>query len=85
MGDKLQFGFEGEATMLTSKEAGSRLTTFFKSNTPSDVSPLFQGQSKDGRQYFIGILKTSTGEYRVSVYWSVSPKEQILTLDISKE
>lgn len=85
MGDKLQFGFEGEATMMTSKEAGNRLATFFKSNTPSDVSPLFQGQSKDGRQYFIGILRTPTGEYRVSVYWSVLPKEQILTFDISKE
>ena len=85
MGDKLQFGFEGEATMMSSKEAGNRLTAFFKSSLPSDVSPLFQGQSKDGRQYFIGILKTSSGEYRVSVYWSVAPKEQILTFDISKE
>jgi len=85
MGDKLQFGFEGEATMMTSKEAGNRLATFFKSNMPSDISSLFQGQSKDGRQYFIGILKTPAGEYRVSVYWTEAPKEQILTFDISKE
>jgi hypothetical protein len=85
MGDKLQFGFEGEATMMTSKEAGNRLAAFFKSNVPSDVSPLFQGQSKDGRQYFIGILKTPSGEFRVSVYWTEAPKEQILTFDITKE
>ena len=85
MGDKLQFGFEGEAAMMSSRDAGSRLTTFFKTNPPTEISPLFQGQSKDGRQYFIGILKAPTGEFRVSVYWTEQPKEQILTFDISKE
>jgi len=85
MGEKIQFGFEGEASMVTSKDAGSRLTSFFKTNVPADLSSLFQGQSKDGRQYFIGILKTSGGNYRVSVYWSEMPKEEVLSLDISKE
>jgi len=85
MGDKLQFGFEGEAAMVSGKEAELRLKTFFAANPPKDLSSLFQGQSKDGRQYFIGILKSNGGDFRVSVYWSEHPKEQILSIDISKE
>jgi hypothetical protein len=85
MGGKLQFGYEGESAMVSAQEAGARLTTFFKTNPPSDLQVLFQGQSKDGRQYFIGSLKTPGGNYRVSVYWAEAPKEQILSLDLSKE
>jgi hypothetical protein len=85
MGDKLQFGFEGEASMMGSKEAGAKLAAFFKVHPPSDLSSIFQGQSKDGRQYFIGTLKSASGDYRVSVYWAEQPREQILSIDFSKE
>ena len=85
LAEKLQFSLEGEGAMITSREAAAKLSQFFKSNMPSDLSSLFQGQSKDGRQYFIGLLKTSGGDYRISVYWSALSKDQILSLDISRE
>lgn len=85
LSEKLQFSMEGEGAMVSSREAASKLAQFFKTNPPSDLSVLFQGQSKDGRQYFIGLLKSPGGNYRISVYWSAQSKEQILSLDISKE
>lgn len=85
LAEKLQFSLEGEGAMMSSKDATARLAQFFKGNVPSDLQVLFQGQSKDGRQYFIGLLKSSGGNYRISVYWSAQNKDQILSLDISKE
>ena len=85
MGEKVQMGFEGESAMLSQKDAENKLTVFFKSNPPTDVSQLFQGQSKDGKQYFIGKLKSAGGEFRVSVYWSEMPKNQMISIDISRE
>jgi hypothetical protein len=85
LAEKLQFSLEGEGAMVSAKEASSKLSQFFKANSPSDLQVLFQGQSKDGRQYFIGLLKSTGGNYRISVYWSAQSKDQILSLDISKE
>lgn len=85
MGEKLQLGFEGEATSFLAANAEKRLATFFQTNPVSDLSQLFQGQSKDGKQYFIGVLKTKNGDFRVSVYWVESPKVVLLSLDFSKE
>jgi hypothetical protein len=85
MAEKVQMGFEGESAMLTQKDAENKLTNFFKSNIPTDISQLFQGQSKDGKQYFICKLKSSGGEFRVSVYWSETPRNQMISIDISRE
>lgn len=85
MGEKIQLGFDGEAQSMASKEGEKRIDAFFKSNPVSDLSQLFQGQSKDGKQYFIGVIKTKTGNFRVSVYWVESPIAQMLSLDFSKE
>ena len=85
MGEKVQMGFEGESTMVPFKEAEARLDVFFKTNPPNDITQLFQGQSKDGKQYFIGKLKSTTGEFRVSVYWAELPKAQMISIDISKD
>lgn len=85
MGEKIQLGFDGEAQSLAAKEGEKRIDAFFKSNPVSELSQLFQGQSKDGKQYFIGVIKTRTGSFRVSVYWVESPKAQMLSIDFSKE
>jgi len=85
MGEKVQIGFEGESAMLAQKDAENKLTIFFKTNPPTEVSQLFQGQSKDGKQYFIGKLKSVNGEFRVSVYWSETTNNQMISIDISKE
>ena len=84
MGDKIQFGFEGEASVINQKEANQKLSTFFKVNPPSDLNQLFQGQSKDGSQYYIGKLTTSKGEFRVSVYWK-EVDSKLTSIDITKE
>jgi len=85
MADKIQYGYEGEAKVMTTKEAVTQLAGFYKSNPVAELTQLFQGQSKDGKQYFIGLLKTRNGIFRCSVYWIESPKSQILSMDISKE
>lgn len=85
MGEKIQLGFDGEANSIPAREAEKRIDAFFKSNPIVELSQLFQGQSKDGKQYFIGILKTKNGEFRVSVYWAETPKVQLLSFDFSKE
>lgn len=85
MGEKITLGFDGEAGSLAAREAEKRMDSFFKSHPVVDLSQLFQGQSKDGKQYFIGVLKTKGGDYRVSVYWVEAPKVQLLSIDFSKE
>lgn len=85
MGEKIQLGFDGEANSISAREAEKRIDAFFKSNPIVELSQLFQGQSKDGKQYFIGILKTKKGDFRVSVYWTETPKVQLLSFDFSKE
>lgn len=85
MGEKIQLGFDGEATALGAKEGERKMDGFFKTNPTSDLSQLFQGQSKDGKQYFIGVLKTKNGNFRVSVYWVESPSVKLLSIDFSKE
>ena len=85
MAEKLQFGFEGEGVFMPSKTAESQLMNFYKSHPVTELSQLFQGQSKDGKQYFIGLLKTKNGNFRASVYWVEVPKVQIMSIDFSKE
>ena len=85
MADQIGFGFEGESTQQPSKEAVAQLHAFFRTNPVSDLAQLFQGQSKDGKQYFIGQLKAKSATYRVSVYWVEVPRNQILSIDITKE
>ena len=85
MGEKVQMGFEGESAMLSHKEAKAKLVSFFRSNPPTDIVQLFQGQSKDGKQYFIGKLKSSGLEFRISVYWSETPKNEMISMDITRE
>lgn len=85
MGEKVQLGFDGEAQSLGPREAEAKMDAFFKKFQVVDLLQLFQGQSKDGKQYFIGVLKTKNGDFRVSVYWVDSPKTRLLSLDFSKE
>ena len=85
MGEKIQLGFEGEAKMVSQKEAESKLSVFFKNNAPSELNQLFQGQSKDGKQYLICKLKTAGGDFRISIYWQEGTNSQIVSMDFSKE
>jgi len=85
IGEKVQFGMEGEGSMVSRKVAESKLNNFFQTSAPQEIAQLFQGQSKDGKQYFIGRLTTKKGDFRVSIYWTESPVNQMISIDISKE
>ena len=82
---KVQIGFDGEADVISAAEAESKVDKFFKTQLPTQLEGLFQGLSKDGKQYFIGKLSTKTGSYRVSVYWTETPTTAIQSVDFSKE
>lgn len=81
----VQLGFEGEANVVSLKEAEVQLNKFFKANFPTQLEPLFQGLGKDGKQYFIGKMSCKSASYRVSVYWVEVPTPAIQSVDFSKE
>ncbi len=83
MASEAELSFEGEGARVGPKDAGSILSRFFRDNPPADFTILYQGQSRDNRQYLVGSLKTRSGLYRVTVYWVVLPREEILSIDIS--
>ena len=82
---KDQIGFDGEADVISATEAEIKIDKFFKTEAPTQLESLFQGLSKDGKQYFIGKLTTKTASYRVSVYWTEAPTSAIQSVDFSKE
>ena len=82
---KVQIGFDGEADLISAKQAEIKIENFFKGQTPTQLESLFQGLSKDGKQYFIGKLTTKTTCYRVSIYWTEAPTSAIQSVDFSME
>ncbi len=85
MAEKIQFGLDGEASTKKNTEAEKELQQFFKNHIPSDLTLLFEGQSKDGKKYYIGKLTTKNGTYRVSVFWNETPQPKLISIDISSE
>jgi len=70
----------------TSKNQASRiLESFFKSHTPSGFTISFEG-TKEQSKYAIGTLTTSSGSFRVNMYFlSKEGKRLIYYLSIEKE
>jgi hypothetical protein len=62
-------------------QAEQVVQNFFSSNKPSNFTVDHKGTSGEGSQYIIGTLSTSTGEYRVYVYFkNLNGVELIQTL-----
>ena len=62
-------------------QAEQVVQNFFSSNKPSNFTVDHKGTSGEGSQYIIGTLSTSTGEYRVYVYFkNLNGTELIQTL-----
>ncbi len=62
-------------------QAEQVVKSFFSENKPSDFTVNHNGTSGEGSKYIIGSLTTSTGEYRVYIYFkNLNGEELIQTL-----
>ncbi len=70
-----------------SKSQGEQVVqNFFNDNKPSNFTVNHNGTSGEGSKYIIGTLSTSTGEYRVYVYFkNINGVELIQTLRFEQE
>lgn len=56
--------------LMGKREASSRMTSFFKDNTPISYEISHHGKSKGGQSnYYVCNLKTTGGNYRMFVYF----------------
>lgn len=83
MASQPELSFDGEGSRVSRQDAGAILSRFFRENPPADFTLLYQGQSRDYRQFMVGTLKTRSASYRVTVYWIAQPREEILSIDFS--
>ena len=58
----------GSSDVYSKAQAEQLVRKFFEAHVPSDLAIEHEGVSKMGDRYYIGRLKTSTGEYRVTFF-----------------
>lgn len=67
-------------------QAEQVVQNFFSSNKPSNFTVDHKGTSGEGSQYIIGTLNTSTGDYRVYIYFkNLNGAELIQTLRFEQD
>ena len=64
----VELNFLGNEGFYSKAQAEQNLKDFMQKNIPSAYTPKHQGVSKDGSQYIIGVLETSTGLFRSYIY-----------------
>jgi hypothetical protein len=82
----VELNFLGNEGFYSKAQAEQILKDFMQRNIPSAYSPKHQGVSKDGSQYIIGVLETSTGLFRTYIYMQkVGDVQFIKEMRIEKE
>jgi hypothetical protein len=82
----VELNFLGNEGFYSKAQAEQILKDFMQRNVPSAYSPKHQGVSKDGSQYIIGVLETSTGLFRTYIYMQkVGEVQYIKEMRIEKE
>ena len=67
-------------------EVDAKLRAFFIENQPQSVRLIHKGVSKKGVHYMIGALKSSNGDFRVTVYMhNVAGQYLIQSLELEKD
>lgn len=64
----VELNFLGNEGFYSKAQAEQILKDFLQRNTPTNYSAKHQGVSKDGSQYLIGVLETSSGLFRTYLY-----------------
>ena len=67
-GSNVDLSIPGNESLCSKAQAELILKDFFSKNQVKSFTTLHQGESKDGSQYLMGNMTTSTGNYRVSIY-----------------
>lgn len=64
----LDLTLPGNSDVYSKAQAEQMVRKFFDEHKPVDLSIEHEGVSKMGDRYYIGRMKTSTGEYRVTFF-----------------
>lgn len=65
----VEYTLKNRINIIPAKEARERLERFFRENKPISYKNIHQGSSTGGAKYTIGELQTSTGVYRIYIYF----------------
>lgn len=72
-------------SVLTASQTKSELSTFFKAHKVTSFEVKHNGKSPSGNAYFIGVLNTSDGNYRVYLLFPEKTKDKISEIRIEKD
>jgi len=72
--DKMELQLLAAEKMYPAAQAAALVKEFFEQNKPTSYSTLHVG-GKDNKHYGIGLLTTSGGRFRVTVFLQVSGKD----------
>ena len=74
---QLDLSLPGHDNTVQKAQAEKLLKNFFQKHPPTSYQTMHQGESKSGLTYMIGALKTSKGDFRVSIYLRGEVIEQL--------
>ena len=72
-------------SQLTANQTKAELSSFFNSHKATSFVMKHKGKSPSGNAYFIGVLSTNNGTYRVYLLFPEKTKEKISEIRIEKD